>query len=413
MILAFLATLASAADLDAFLDAAIENNPDIAVADAQQDQARAGVTVARSALLPSITASGQYQRNQREVIATLPDGTGGTRSLTITPKDQIDVTFRATVPLLAGPALASTTAAAARRDASEASFALSRDQILVQVVQAYWDARVAKQAEEAAAASLQAAAKTLEIARVRTEVSAGSVLDLRRAEADHARAQQTAIQAAQTRADAERALKSLTGLDAAPDQAAPRPMPQGDPVELAMSRNPGVLAARESERSARASRAAAVWAYAPNIAAFAQERVTNATGFTGGAANWQAGVTFSWALLDGFGREGRIAQAAAAEREAEARLRDTEQTIRDQVLSAADGVKTAEATYEAAKAGAAAAEVAQTIAETRYQAGELDTAQLAIARRDALDAKVNLARAEAARALAVERLRLAVGQPVR
>jgi outer membrane protein TolC len=405
--------LATAATLDAFLASAVEHNADLAVAEAQAAQSSAAVAIARSALLPSLSGTATYSLNQREVIATLPDGAGGTRSLTITPKNQVDGTVRLTVPLLAGAGVAQTAAAAARRDGGEASLAGARDQILVQVIQAYYDALVATRADEAAAASLAAAEQTLAIARARHEVAATGLLDLKRAEADHARARQSRIAAGQLRADASRTLKTISGLDASPQSAEPRAIPSGDLVVTALERNVSVITARTNVRAAKATQAAAVWAYAPVISGFAQERVTNATGFVGGAANWQAGAQLNWTLLDGFGREARISQASAALREAEARLLDTELTVGDQVASARESVDSAAAALDAAKAGAAASEVAHQIAEARFEAGDLDAAQIAVARRDALDAAVNLARAEANRAMAVERLRLVIGEPVR
>ncbi|MEZ4317211.1 MAG: TolC family protein [Myxococcota bacterium] len=403
----FLSTSASAADLDAFLDAATVNDPDIAAAAARYDRARAGVGVARSALLPSVSASAGYQRNFPPVEITLP---GTDTTVNITPEDQILGQVRVNVPLLVPSAIAGTQAAAAQKRAEESAAELATEGALLSVVQSYWTVLSASRVERAAEEGLQAAATNLELARARAALDAASTLDVRRAEADEARARQTKIAAEAQRRDAERRLRTLTGLDDTPDaESRPRALPEGDLQALALDRNAEVRAAREALGAARLQGSQIAWTYAPTVAASATMNVTNATGFSGKPVTGNAGVTATWMLLDGGARESRWAQARAGIRESEARLEGLERSVSDRVAAAEDQVSANTASLEAARIGRDATAEALRLAEERFRLGDLDANQLTQARRDAFDAEVQAARAEAGLAIAVEQLRLLVG----
>ena len=67
---------------------------------------------------------------------------------------------------------------------------------------------------------------------------------------------------------------------------------------------------------------------------------------------------------------------------------------------------------DAARVRRDAAKGAAADAEARFEVGTGDAADVSLALGDALDATVDLARAEARQALAVEALRVAAGQPL-
>lgn len=404
----FVATPALAAPLEAYLDAAAQNNPNVAMAVARYDRSRAGVDVARSPLLPSLSATAGYQRNFPPVEIQLP---GSTTSVVITPEDQIIGQVRLNVPLFNPAGIAGTQAAAASRNAEESNRDLATDQVLLGVVQGYWNVVSALRVERAATASAAAATANLELAQARAELDGVSMLDLRRAEADAARARQVEIAAVAQRKDAERRLRTLTGLQETPDEAPlPRTLPAGDLQERAKESNPQVRAARDSVKAARLQAAQQAWTYAPTVAATGTMNITNATGFAGKPVTGNAGISATWNLLDGGAREGRWAQARATQREAEARLEGLELSVSDDVAAGRDQVEAATASVEATRIGREASSEALRLAEERFRLGELDANQLTQARRDAFDAEVQAARAEAGLAIAIEQLRLLVGE---
>lgn len=408
--LLLLSPSADAAPLEAFLASARSSNPDIAAADARYDRSRAGVDLARSALLPQITATAGYQRNFPEVAITLP---GTDTTVNITPRDQIVGQGRVTVPLVVPSAVASTAAAAAQRRAEDVTRELTTETVLLDVVGAYYDARAAARVDRASTTGLEAAERSLEVARARAELDAASTLDVRRAEADVARARQARLAAGASLRDAERRLRTLSGLDETADPEGPvRPPPTGDLEARALESSPQLVTATEALEAARHGARAAGLAYSPTVAGVGVLNVTNATGFSGKPATGNVGVQVSWGILDGGARESRWAQARAGVREAEARLEGLRRTVVDSVASASDGVETARGSVEAAELGLQAAREGLRLAEERYALGALDANALTLARRDAFDAEVQAARAEAGLAVATERLRLLVGDAI-
>jgi outer membrane protein len=403
---------ARAASLDDFLASAARTNPDIAAAEARFDAARAGVDVARSNLLPSLSTTGSATVNIPEVKATLPVGEQPIE-IVIQRADQLDLRTQATLPLFAPGAVAATTAAARQRDAGAAASDRASEATLLAVVQAYFTAVASDRVEQAAREGHTAADASLAVARARYDLDAASVLDLRRAEAEVARTRQALVQAEVDHRSARRRLATLSGLEEAPDaDNAPRPTPDGDLVARVDVGNPDLVAAEAQVAAARAQVAASNWQYAPNIAGFAQWNATNATGFSGRVHTGAVGVRAQWNLVDGGAREGRAAQARASLREAEFRLESARRTVHDELAAAIDVAQAAEVQVEAAEAGRVAAREAGRLAEEQFRLGAIDAQTLAIARRDAFGAEVQAASAALARAVAVERLRFLVGDPI-
>lgn len=401
-------SLTHAAELDAVLDAALAHDPAIAAAAARADRAGADLTTARGRLLPSVTASGGYTRNQYPGEITVP---GSTDAVVIQPVDQLDATFRLDVPLVDGPAIAATLAAARCRDAAFDGRDDDVDAALLQLVRDVHDALAARDAVAASLAALDA--QTAVAVQLDQRVSAGTAtrLDALRAQSDLARAQEELTSARATAAAAERRVSARTG-QPLPDAVPARATPAGD-LEAGALASPSVRSA-EATLSCRAAQVGEVAAgYAPRLAGFAQERLTNATGFVGEPAVWSAGVQASWTLVDGGSREGRLAAASAARREAEATLAAARQSALDTLADARDELGAATDGLTAATAREAASAEAARLAAERFGLGLATGVEVSLATRDAADAAVNLARARARYAIAVEALRVAAGRPLR
>jgi outer membrane protein TolC len=394
--------------LDALLEAAVAHDPTIAAAAARADRASADLTTARGRLLPSLTASGGYTRNQFPGEITVP---GSADAVVIQPVDQLDATFRLDVPLVDGPAIAATLAAARCRDAADDRETDDVDAALLQLVRDVHDALAARDAVDAAAAALEAQTAVAQQIDQRVGAGTATTLDALRARSDLARAEETLATARATAAAAERRVTARTG-QALPAAVPARTTPAGDLDAGALD----TAAVRSAEatlacRSAQVGEVAA--AYAPRLAGFAQERLTNATGFVGEPAVWSAGVQASWTLVDGGSREGRLAAASAARREAEAGLTQARQAALDALADARGELIAAQSGLAAAGAREAAAREAARVAADRFGLGLATGVEVSLATRDAADAAVNLARARARHAIAVEALRVAAGQSLR
>ncbi len=399
---------AHAGGLDDLLERALSVDPRLAAAQADADAAAARVGGSRAALLPRLSASAGYTRNQYASEVTFP----GADPVVITPVDQLDASVRLDVPLVDLAAWSTLSASAECRDATEASSAAAVGQALYGVAQAAWDLRSAELARTAAAASVAANAALLERARARRDAGTGAELDVLRATGDLARTQGALADADADLDAARRALRARTGVDALPADLVARPPPAGDAAAGALDR-PEVVAARATLACRARTRDAARLGLAPSVGAFAQERVSNATGFSGQASSWSAGASLTWTPVDGGRRLAQSAEAAANVRAAEAALAQREQEAVDGLADANARLAAARVTLTAARDRQAAADAAATDARTRFEVGTGAAVDVSRSVDEALAAAIALARAEARHALAVETLRLAAGRPLR
>jgi outer membrane protein len=407
---------ATAAPLEEFLQAARQRSAQAQISRAELAAAEASLTRARAALLPNLSLSAGYTRNQYEVEVTLPGapGSGGT-SVVVTPQDQVDATFTARVPLFDGRTYARAQGAAAGLQAAAARDQAAVEDVLLGVLRAYYEAVSAAGVEEAAQRALEAARATERRLAERVEAGRATSLQLRRAQADTARARQSLATAASARAAAARTLATLSGLDQPPSPVGPPSAPRPDLSALvahALERRADVAAARADRDAARASAREARWAYMPVLAAQASERLSNATGFAGRQATWQASVVLTWNVFDSFGREAGVREADARVVQAEARLVDRVRRTRDDVANAVDRLRAAEQSLLAARGERDAAVEAARLAREAVEAGTATPVELTVAERDSFSAEVSLARAEADLAVAAAEVRHASGEPI-
>jgi outer membrane protein TolC len=398
-------TPARAGGVDELLSAALAHDPALAAAHARAERAATQVGQARSGLLPTLTATAGYTRNQVAAEVALP----GQDPVVITPIDQLDATLRAELALLDPGAVAATSAAARCRDAAVAREASEVSDALQAVVRSAWDLHTAERSIAVSQAAVDANTALRDDAAARRDAGTGSALDVLRATADLERARESLALSGADRARAARALAARTGSDALPADLAPRALAQGP---LDATRAPAVQAAAHDAACRVAERAQQAWGYAPTVSAFAQERLTNAQGFAGRADTWAAGVSLRWSLFDGGAREARVSGAAAAVREAEANARASLQQAIDALAQAHDDRVAAEAALQSAAARRAAAAEALRTAQERYAAGLGAASDVSLAVRDDQDAALAFAQAEARAAVAVEAERAAAGLPL-
>jgi outer membrane protein TolC len=130
--------------------------------------------------------------------------------------------------------------------------------------------------------------------------------------------------------------------------------------------------------------------------------------FASGDDSWSYGISLQWPLFDGGLTRGRVEEARANLRSAQAQQRNTNQTVSSEVVQAYLNVRSAEEKVIAAEAEATNAEESLRLASGRYQAGvgiyiEVTDAQTALvtAQTNRVNALygLSLARAELARAL--------------
>jgi outer membrane protein TolC len=403
-----------------FLDHAKTWNPDNRSARATAEQREAEVGVSTGNLEPSLQLNAFYTRNQYEVGTSSLLGAGGQLpagipNLVIQPQNQVDGNAILTVPILNVAnwdrrSVAKATLSAAKADEANAALAVAKA-----VTRNYYLLTGYEAVLQAATRNLEVAKHNVKLARDRKESGTSSELDVQRALADAARAEQSVTAAQLNVTDSRRELFSLTGV--APQAASV--FPEDDlraeaPLDGWMSGEealPSVRSAVASRVAADEASHAARTGWLPTVSGVAEEKVTNATAFAGGhsafylfqlIANWKLDNT----LLSQLHAQDAIASAARAN-EDKVRQAAADSIYRDwqQIDADIEASRSARAQVQATK-------LAASLAEDRYTSGvalQLDVLQ---ARQDAFAAEVARIQADADLAYARVALRLDAGRPV-
>jgi outer membrane protein TolC len=287
----------AAPSLADFLSAARNGSLEVQQQRANVDERQAAERVESANLLPKLAATGDYLRNQYEVVEIIPHGTGAPAPVTFTPKNQFDATFELDIPLLDLGARKRKAAAGYDIAAARATLAVDSDEVARSVVRAYyqWVGGMAQLASAQAART--AAVDNLQILAQRRTAGLAGDLDVSRAQSQISRTEQSMADAQLTIASARRTLRTYTGRDAIGD--APK-LPSDTSAEASLARwlsgasaAPEVASAVAAEHAAEERASADRWSYMPTINALARERITNAVGYSQ-EANWALGFNVSW-----------------------------------------------------------------------------------------------------------------------
>jgi outer membrane protein TolC len=395
-----------------FLEHARTWNPQNRAAHATAAQRDAEVAVSTGSLLPSLSAQASYTRNQHEVttqsLSTIPLPPN-TPVIVIQPQNQLDANVTMTVPLI-------NIANWDRRAAAQASLSGARADeentqltVVKSVLRDYYTLLGDEAVLLSASKNLEVAQHNLVLARDRKESGTGSELDVQRAVADQARAEQalTAAQLAVT--NSRRDLYSLSGLAAEPAAEFPQDdLHEEPPLESWLGKTgtvPAVRSAIASRERAEEGARAANTAWLPSVDAKAEEKFTNATAFAGGhTAVYLLQIVASWQLDTTIRPQIRAQNAAAAA--ARASEDQARQAAEDAVFRDWQQIRADIESARSSRAQVAATTLAASLAEDRYQSGVATQLDVLQARQDAFSADV--ARIQADADLAYARLALRV-----
>ena len=296
-----LAAPALAQPLPAFLEAADRSNFDTRAGAQARERAQADFAQAWGGLLPSITANGGWTHNQYEAVVTIPTGAGTSQTVTIIPKEQLEATFKAEVPLIDASRWLRASAASSSAEAADRRDASTRESVRRQVVTSFYGYLGARSVLESAQRSLSLAQAQVEVTAARTAAGVANELELMRGKAEVERNQQLVADAEALVANGARSLETLTGLT--PGEVPPLPVdalqalaPLDTYLGRGVATRPAVQAAESDVKTASRNSTAGSLALVPSVNAQFTQRFTNATGFQGQGALYNAGVTFNWRL---------------------------------------------------------------------------------------------------------------------
>lgn len=360
-------------------------------------------------LLPTVTGTAGYQYNQYKVVAELPTG-----DAVFTPKNQLEATIAAELPLIDVATWARMKSSARSEDAARAQVSAREFDVQRATARAYFSVVATEAVVLTAQRSLEVAIKNKERSQARFEAGVAPELDVKRADAEVERNRQLVAEANYQVAVARRELETLSGKT--PSPGAPTLASNLEPeAGLESFRGgsdtlPSVRAAEQDAKAAEAIHGAARSALLPTVKATFNERFTNAAGF-GPKYYYNIGISASIKLdatLPAAARGQGHAVEAARIRAARAR-RDAE----DDIYNAWHDVQRQIEKSRAARAQVEASKLAAEMTRDRYEAGTATILDLVSAERDVLSAEVERIRADADLNHARVALRLYAGKAPR
>lgn len=382
---------AGALTLDEAIAAALNSNPDALQAEARSAGARARLSQARGAALPTAAVSGSIATGRLD-----PQGYFGLGAADVNPRAAM---LSVEQPIFAGGRIdAARQAAAAGVTGAEAGLAQTRALLAAQVATAYADVVTTMREAELRRAQL---AQMREIERqAERRYAAGDVpsTDLEQARARRAEADAGVADAEGREAGARARLTALTGLAA--EALQPLPDPPSVPetreaaVAAALAANPALTGAKATASAAAAHARGAQGEWLPTVGAFAEASAIRDQFFPDYVADQAVvGIRARWVLFDG-ARSGRIAEAQAAARAADALQDRAWRMVEADAIAAHASLMAARRMLLAARARMAAS--AEALRATRLEAKVGMKPQLALldAEREALDAAVADTRAQ-------------------
>jgi len=427
ILLAAVATSASAADLGDVYERALANDPVIREAEANRRAARESKPQALAALLPQISASGRYDEGDS-------DSTGAFVQPGLPPTPEIrdsdgnssawDITLRQSV--FRWQNWAAFRRADAEGAQAEADYRAAQQDLILRTSDAYFNVLAAQDTLDAAQAAYDAIGRQLEQSEKRFEVGLIAVTDVQEAKAAFDSATATLIQAKRNLATTGERLRELTG-DAYDELSkpgsdmplqAPSPANPEDWVRLAMDQNARLISSRLAADITRHDVSSERGGHLPSLDLVVSrshfESEATITGTSAGDVDsnsddttYSLQVTFP--LFSSGATSSRVRQAqyrhTAARERLERTARETERETRDAYL----GVNSEMARVQSLKQAVESARTALQATEAGYEVGTRTSVDVLDARRRLFESETNYARSRYDYLLNVLRLRLAAG----
>ncbi|HEY7740551.1 MAG TPA: TolC family outer membrane protein [Steroidobacteraceae bacterium] len=427
ILLAAVASSASAADLGAVYQRALANDPVIREAEANRRAARESKPQALAALLPQINATGRYNEEES-------DSTGAFVQPGLPPTPEVrdsdgnssawDVSLRQSV--FRWQNWAALRRADAESAQAEADYRAAQQDLILRTSDAYFNVLAAQDALESAQAAHDAIGRQLEQSEKRFAVGLFAVTDVLEATAAFDSATATLIQAKRSLATTGERLRELTGdtFDelSKPGEAmpltAPSPANPEDWVRLAMDQNARLISSRLAADIARHNVSSERGGHLPNIdlvvsrSHFESEATivgTSAGNVDSDSDDTTYSLQFTLPIFSSGATASRVRQAGfrhvAARERLERTARETERETRDAYL----GVNSEMSRVQSLKQAVESARTALQATEAGYEVGTRTSVDVLDARRRLFEAETNYSRSRYDYLLNVLRLRLAAG----
>ncbi|MBK7092508.1 MAG: TolC family protein [bacterium] len=406
--------------LEEALRIAQENAPTARIAQERSAQSAARVRMAESAFYPQLGISSSYVSSDNPVQAFMFALNQGKFSM------QADVNNppRADNWLLSGQVglrvfsggsdMANRQAANSARIGLENMELATRNEVSLQVLQAYLSVLTAEQFVRAA----ETAVKAFETAEgvISSRVAAGTALktDLLNIQVQRIQAEEQKLRAGNALLLAKEGLKFALGVETLPYtefSSLERVGIKEAPSESKGLR-PELTASDAFAQAARAQLKAAKGSYLPSINAFASIDRYQGWEFDGTNDNWTIGVNAQWSIFDGFLTRSKVREKRAALNIAEEEARMTKLRTSLELESARSSMLEATKRVAVMTQATELASESATLTRQRFDQGLMLTSQVIDAENALVQAEVGLAQAKADRLFAIASLRRALNLPI-
>ena len=385
-------------DLETAVRIALDQNPLNRAAREGIAMAKAAVGEARAPFYPDLSLGASYSRWERH--AFLPSGVvrPGIPSTIGPTSDWFSGVGTRYTLFDFGQRRAELKAARAREGGANEEAARVRQDLVLEVHEAYFGLVAALESEVVAQKALDRAQDHLRLAKARKDAGAVPQVDVVRAQVEVADAGLALERAqGQVRVGTGR-LNTAMGLPAemrVEVDRGPREMTRPEDINLAealktaVDLRPEIRAARQHIIASRSGVSAAKSAFGPKVRGEARFGWRDET-FLPNDKDWSVGLSVELPLFDGFSRKNKLSRARAEVSKEEAEAQRLVQIVRQEVWSAHSRLKESFAATTAAEALVKDAQESLRLANERYKVGAGTIADL-------LDTETTLARAEATR----------------
>jgi outer membrane protein len=378
--------------------------------------ARGQVLESYGEALPTLALTGTYLHRDEELGTRTAAGDYVATRL----QDQTSAGLRLTQPLFNGRIGAALRAARLYDAWSRAGLRAAAENLVHDVIRAYYDAVLSSHLLDVNLAALATAEAQLEDARARRAQGMASNYDELRAEVEVSNFRAQSLQARNEKDVAYTALYRLMG--ASPESAAelveeipfvPESIGFADALRLALENRADLLEAEYAVRLQRESVALAAGRYVPDISGYATQTWQNPDPHDSSSREWgdewQAGIQASWPIFDGFARRGMLVQERAKLRQRELALQDAEERVVSQIRQAVLSLTTAEEFAHSQSRNLETAREALRLVQAGQKEGQNSAVEVIDARQALTTASANYYQSLFAHAMARVSLRQAMG----
>ncbi|MHB9001174.1 MAG: TolC family protein [Thermoanaerobaculia bacterium] len=405
---------------------ALDGNPAMRAAGAGQSMAQARLSQARDTWLPQVQLSGRYTDGDNPVYvfgSLLEQGRFGAEHFDpafLNSPEKLE-NYRASLDVRLAifdqlRRYAANKQARVGVDQAEAQVELARQQMRYGVTQAYYGVLLAEAAKEVADEAARTA--EAEVKRIRDSFETGLIVqsDYLAAEVQLADIRQQQIAATGNVAVAHAAFNSALGINeprrhtlAGTLTQASLPVPdESEAIATALAERPEIRIARLTERASELGARAAAGQFLPRLDGFASFGASG-TELTTDGSDSIIGAVVTLNIHDP-GRIGRLAEARAAQRYANAERERLESQVRLEAVQARERLVAANDRVAVAQRAVDQAQEAYRIVGDRYHSGLTTITELLRADTARLAARMRLIAAQADYATGYANLLLATGK---